>query len=213
MIIDSSFFWPRERPCRVPGISCERLSCPHRDRSSRSARSWGSSPEPRLVCVMTSSESCPLPGVANVGYRAVRSRPSRHSGRASPKTAVSPRRQEAALLPAARSPVYDIRPDRRSSDRHRRASAAAPGRQHVGGGSGTSGPAPTRVRCSAISRLRRTASVPPGGACVFAGTRVPVRALFENIEAGASVSDFLEWFRASSASRSAPCSLTQGEAC
>ena len=33
-----------------------------------------------------------------------------------------------------------------------------------------------------------------GGACVFAGTRVPVRALFENLEAGASVSDFLEWF-------------------
>lgn len=33
-----------------------------------------------------------------------------------------------------------------------------------------------------------------GGACVFAGTRVPVRAMFENLEAGASASDFLEWF-------------------
>ena len=29
---------------------------------------------------------------------------------------------------------------------------------------------------------------------MFAGTRVPVRALFENLEAGASVNDFLEWF-------------------
>ena len=32
------------------------------------------------------------------------------------------------------------------------------------------------------------------GAWVFQGTRVPVRALFENIEGGASVDDFLEWF-------------------
>jgi len=32
------------------------------------------------------------------------------------------------------------------------------------------------------------------GAWVFRGTRVPVRALFENIEGGASVDDFLEWF-------------------
>lgn len=33
-----------------------------------------------------------------------------------------------------------------------------------------------------------------GGAWVFKGTRVPVRALFENIEHGARVDDFLEWF-------------------
>ena len=33
-----------------------------------------------------------------------------------------------------------------------------------------------------------------GGAWVFKGTRVPVRALFENIEAGATVDQFLEWF-------------------
>ena len=33
-----------------------------------------------------------------------------------------------------------------------------------------------------------------GGAWVFKGTRVPVRALFENLEDGASVDDFLEWF-------------------
>lgn len=29
---------------------------------------------------------------------------------------------------------------------------------------------------------------------MFAGTRVPVRALFKNLEAGASANDFLEWF-------------------
>jgi uncharacterized protein (DUF433 family) len=32
------------------------------------------------------------------------------------------------------------------------------------------------------------------GAWVFRGTRVPVRALFENLEAGATVNEFLEWF-------------------
>ena len=32
------------------------------------------------------------------------------------------------------------------------------------------------------------------GAWVFRGTRVPVAALFENIEDGATVQDFLEWF-------------------
>ena len=33
------------------------------------------------------------------------------------------------------------------------------------------------------------------GAWVFKGTRVPVRTLFENLEAGASVNDFLSWFQ------------------
>ena len=33
-----------------------------------------------------------------------------------------------------------------------------------------------------------------GGAWLFKGTRVPVRALFENIEGGATVEEFLEWF-------------------
>jgi uncharacterized protein (DUF433 family) len=33
-----------------------------------------------------------------------------------------------------------------------------------------------------------------GGAWVFRGTRVPVSALFSNLEGGASVDDFLEWF-------------------
>ena len=32
------------------------------------------------------------------------------------------------------------------------------------------------------------------GAWVFRGTRVPVRALFENLETGATISEFLEWF-------------------
>jgi len=33
-----------------------------------------------------------------------------------------------------------------------------------------------------------------GGAWVFKGTRVPVKALFENIEGGATVDEFVEWF-------------------
>ena len=32
------------------------------------------------------------------------------------------------------------------------------------------------------------------GAWVFRGTRVPVHALFENLEGGASIDDFLLWF-------------------
>jgi uncharacterized protein (DUF433 family) len=32
------------------------------------------------------------------------------------------------------------------------------------------------------------------GAWLFKGTRVPVKALFENLEDGARVDDFLEWF-------------------
>jgi uncharacterized protein (DUF433 family) len=32
------------------------------------------------------------------------------------------------------------------------------------------------------------------GTWVFRGTRVPVRALFENLEGGARIEDFLEWF-------------------
>jgi uncharacterized protein (DUF433 family) len=32
------------------------------------------------------------------------------------------------------------------------------------------------------------------GAWVFCGSRVPVRALFENLETGATIDEFLEWF-------------------
>jgi uncharacterized protein (DUF433 family) len=44
--------------------------------------------------------------------------------------------------------------------------------------------------CAAVERLAERVS----GAWVFRGTRVPVKALFENLEAGASIDDFLEWF-------------------
>jgi len=33
-----------------------------------------------------------------------------------------------------------------------------------------------------------------GGAWVFRGTRVPIAALFENLEDGASVHEFVQWF-------------------
>ena len=39
---------------------------------------------------------------------------------------------------------------------------------------------------------RQTGKV--NGAWLFKGTRVPVRALFENLEAGARLDEFLEWF-------------------
>ena len=44
--------------------------------------------------------------------------------------------------------------------------------------------------CAAVERRSGKVS----GAWVFSGTRVPVHALFENLMAGASVDDFLEWF-------------------
>ncbi len=44
--------------------------------------------------------------------------------------------------------------------------------------------------CPAVERKPGRLS----GAWVFRGTRVPVRALFENLEDGASIDDFLEWF-------------------
>ena len=33
-----------------------------------------------------------------------------------------------------------------------------------------------------------------GGVWLFEGTRVPVSALFENLEGGARIDEFLEWF-------------------
>jgi uncharacterized protein (DUF433 family) len=45
-------------------------------------------------------------------------------------------------------------------------------------------------QCSAVERVPGKVS----GAWVFKGTRVPVRALFENVEGGACVNDFLKWF-------------------
>ena len=45
-------------------------------------------------------------------------------------------------------------------------------------------------QCPAVERLPGKVS----GEWLFKGTRVPVRALFENLEGGARVDDFLEWF-------------------
>ena len=44
--------------------------------------------------------------------------------------------------------------------------------------------------CPAVERDPERVS----GSWVFSGTRVPVVALFENLEGGATVSDFLAWF-------------------
>jgi len=44
--------------------------------------------------------------------------------------------------------------------------------------------------CPAVDREAGKVS----GAWLFRGTRVPVKALFENLEDGARVDDFLEWF-------------------
>jgi uncharacterized protein (DUF433 family) len=44
--------------------------------------------------------------------------------------------------------------------------------------------------CAAVERNPERV----GGVWVFRGTRVPVAALFENLEDGASVSQFVEWF-------------------
>jgi uncharacterized protein (DUF433 family) len=44
--------------------------------------------------------------------------------------------------------------------------------------------------CPAVERTPDKVS----GAWVFRGTRIPVKALFENLEDGASVDEFLEWF-------------------
>jgi len=45
-------------------------------------------------------------------------------------------------------------------------------------------------QCSAVERVPGKVS----GQWLFKSTRVPVRALFENLEDGARVDDFLEWF-------------------
>ena len=45
-------------------------------------------------------------------------------------------------------------------------------------------------QCAVVERSPERVS----GAWVFRGTRVPVAALFENLESGATVDDFLAWF-------------------
>jgi uncharacterized protein (DUF433 family) len=44
--------------------------------------------------------------------------------------------------------------------------------------------------CAAVERHPEKVS----GAWLFRGTRVPVSALFSNLEGGATVNEFLEWF-------------------
>ncbi|MGB0409115.1 MAG: DUF433 domain-containing protein [Opitutales bacterium] len=46
------------------------------------------------------------------------------------------------------------------------------------------------AQCQAIEQDNSKLS----GAWVFRGTRVPVQALFENLDEGATVDDFLAWF-------------------
>ena len=46
------------------------------------------------------------------------------------------------------------------------------------------------TKCPAVERSPEKVS----GAWVFQATRVPVAALFENLEGGATVVQFLEWF-------------------
>jgi len=46
------------------------------------------------------------------------------------------------------------------------------------------------TQCTVVERVTGKVS----GAWLFKGTRVPVRALFENLEGGATIEQFLEWF-------------------
>jgi uncharacterized protein (DUF433 family) len=45
-------------------------------------------------------------------------------------------------------------------------------------------------QCCEVERVPGKVS----GAWLFKGTRVPVKALFENLEGGARVDEFLDWF-------------------
>ena len=65
-------------------------------------------------------------------------------------------------------------------------------------------------QCAAVERVPGKV----GGAWLFKGTRVPVQALFENLESGARLDEFLDWFpgvtrdQAESVLRHAAYSLT-----
>ncbi len=52
---------------------------------------------------------------------------------------------------------------------------------------------PAMIDWSTCQAVERAADV-VSGAWVFAGTRVPVAALFENLEDGAQVQAFVSWF-------------------
>jgi hypothetical protein len=62
---------------------------------------------------------------------------------------------------------------------------------------------------SAVKRVPGKVS----GAWLFVGTRIPVKALFEDLESGATVDEFIEWFpRRSRAPRSKAGSSTPNAA-
>jgi uncharacterized protein (DUF433 family) len=46
------------------------------------------------------------------------------------------------------------------------------------------------TQCTSVERVPGRVS----GAFVFKGTRLPLATLFENLEAGATVGDFLNWY-------------------
>ena len=46
------------------------------------------------------------------------------------------------------------------------------------------------TKCAAVESVPDRLS----GAWVFAGTRLPVSSLFENLESGATVEEFVDWF-------------------
>ena len=46
------------------------------------------------------------------------------------------------------------------------------------------------AQCTAVERI----SGKVGGVWLFKNTRVPVKALFENLEGGATVDEFVAWF-------------------
>jgi len=45
-------------------------------------------------------------------------------------------------------------------------------------------------KCQSVERDENRVS----GSWLFTGTRIPVSALFENLEDGATISEFVEWF-------------------
>lgn len=55
------------------------------------------------------------------------------------------------------------------------------------------GSVPTMLDWSQCEAVERRDGV-QGGAWVFRGTRVPVASLFQNLEDGASIDDYLGWF-------------------
>ena len=59
--------------------------------------------------------------------------------------------------------------------------------------------------CPAVERNPRKI----GGAWAFAGTRVPLHALFENLASGATIDEFVEGSRASRSNRFGRCWSTK----